>query len=379
MYIILLTGGGSGGHIYPLIAVAEELKKQARTRQPAEGTELELQFIGDRKSSEIVAKEINIKFNGVLSPKWRRYSSIENFTDILKAPFGFLQALFCVWRLMPDLIFSKGGYDSFLPALAGRLLMVPVVIHESDLIPGKSNLWVGKWAKKVFVAFEGARSFFRQDKVELVGNPIRSGIDQLSDKNTAAAAFSLDPARPIVLITGASQGAKIINDTLLLSLVELTKKFQIIHQCGPQNYDDINGQILKIVKEGEGKYGKTITDNYRLYPLFDLREMALAYSAADVVVGRSGAGTIFEIAAVGKPAIIIPLKGSAGDHQLANAREFAKAGAVVVEEENLTPHILINEIGTAHENRVRISENIKKFARPNAAQIIASQLLGMLT
>src|SRR3989344_682101 len=373
MIKILLTGGGSGGHVYPLVAVAEELQKAAAQK----GLELDLKFLGADGLARDMAAVIGIKFQAITSHKWRRYVSADNFIDILKVPVCFLQAIFHVWAYMPDIIFSKGGYDSFFPALAARIFNIPVVIHESDAIPGKANLWVGKWAKKIFLAFEGAKKYFRQEKTELVGVPMRAGILNLTERSTAAAAFNLDSARPVVLITGATQGAQIINDALLLSLVELTKKFQIIHQCGSKNYDQVSGQILNIVKEGEGTYGKTITDSYRLYSVFDIKQMSLAYSAADVIVSRAGAG-VFEVAAVGRPCIVVPLKNSAGDHQLANAREFAKFGAIVIEEDNLTPHILINEIENAHEGRVAISEKIKQFAKPDAAQIIARELLDSL-
>lgn len=371
MLRILLTGGGSGGHIYPLVAVAEELQKQAVQT----GAVLDMQFIGDDGFAEDVVATIGIKFKKILSPKWRRYASADNLIDVFKAPLGFIQSLFYLWLYMPDLVFSKGGYDSFLPSLATRIFMIPVVIHESDVVPGKTNLWVGKWAKKIFVAFDGARAYFKNEKTELAGNPLRSGVLNLVGREQALSAFSLDSAKPTVLITGASQGANIINQTLLLSLAELAKKFQVIHQCGPKNYDQVNLQVLSIVEEGKNTYGKLIAENYRLYPVFDLQQMAWAYSAADIVVSRAGAGTIFEVAAVGKPSILIPLKGSAGDHQLANAREFAKFGAIVIEEDNLTPHILINEIENVYENRVALATKIKEFARPNAAQIIAEQLL----
>ena len=305
MLRILLTGGGSGGHVYPLIAVAEELQKQAVQKS----IELELRFVGADGLIRDAASSIGIKSQVIAAPKWRRYTSAENFTDILKAPLGLLQAAAYVWSYMPDLIFSKGGYDSFFPALVARIFKIPVIIHESDVMPGKANLWVGKWAKKIFVAFDSARSYFPQGRAELSGNPIRGGLLNLSERSVAAPAFSLDVGMPIVLITGGSRGAQVINEALLLSLVELTKKFQVIHQSGLENYNEVNAQILNIVKEGEGTYGKNIADNYRLYPGFNLEQMALAYSAADVVVSRSGAASIFEVSAVGKPVVMIPLKG----------------------------------------------------------------------
>jgi len=372
-YRILLTGGGSSGHVTPLVAVAEELQQQATQK----GVDLELRFIGDNE----VFKEISggsIKSVSILSPKWRRYSSIQNFIDILKFPVGFFQSLFYVWLYMPDVIFSKGGFDSFLPSLAGKIFMIPLTIHDSDAIPGKANLWLGRMANKVFISFESAGKYFKSGKTELVGNPVRKGLLNVADKSSALSSFSLDPAKPTVLITGASQGAQIINDVLLLSLVELTKKFQVIHQCGRNNYDEVNKQILSIVKEGETTYGPIISKNYRLYPVFDLQQMVLAYSAADVVVSRGGAAAISEIAILGKPAIIIPLAGSASNHQLANAKELTKFGAIMIEESNLTPHILVNEIGVAYQNRATISEKIKQFAKPEAAKVIAGQLLSMI-
>lgn len=371
MLKILLTGGGSGGHIYPLIAVAEELQRLAAQS----GIDLDLLFLGaDGQVNRDVLASIGVKFQAAISFKWRRYVSAENLIDILKAPIGLLQAFIYVWRYMPDMIFSKGGHDSFLPALVGRIFRIPVVIHESDVVPGKANLWVGKWAKKIFVAFEGAQSYFEKNNAKLVGNPIRAGLLNLIERSTAADAFGLDPGRPIILVTGASQGSQIINETILLSLVELTKKFQVIHQCGSKKYDKVNTQIINVIKESEER-GQTIAASYRLYPVFDLQQMTWAYSAADVIVCRAGAGSIFEAAAVGKPTIVVPLKGSASDHQLANAREFAKFGAIVIEEDNFTPHILINEVENAYENRAVLSQKIKDFAKPDAAQVIAQQVL----
>lgn len=371
-YRILLTGGGTGGHVYPLVAVAEELQKQARQN----GIDLELTLLGEGELLQKIADDISIPFKDIISPKWRRYASLQNLFDIFKTPVGFFQSLFYVWRFMPDVIFSKGGYGSFLPSFVGRLLMIPLVIHESDAIPGKANLWLGKFADKIFVAMDGAKKYFNENKTEWVGNPIRQGLLNVTDRAAAISAFGFNPAKPAILITGASQGAQKINEILLLSLVELTKKFQIIHQCGPKNYDEVNGQILLIVKEGESSYGQIIAANYRLYPLLDLQQMALAYSAADVAVSRAG-GAVFEIAALGKPAVLIPLKGSANNHQLANARDLAKFGATVIEEDNLTPHIFIQEIEDAYKNKDALSQKIKQFAKPDASSKIVAYLLGM--
>lgn len=372
MLRILLVGGGTGGHIYPLVAVAQELKNQAAQA----GTDLKLQFIGDNGLLRQLAQEQGTKFRAVLSSKWRRYFSFLNLLDALKFPLGFFQALFCVWLFMPDVIFAKGGYASFLPALAGKIFAIPIVIHESDSIPGRVNTFLGKMARKIFLSFEFSKQFFNGTKCETVGNPIRKDLFAGPDKKTALAAFGLNPDKPAVLIIGGSQGSKAINDVLALAVVELARKFQIIHQSGAKNFEEVSKQILDVIKEGKTLYGQDIERNYRVYPTLDLAQLALAYSASDVVVSRAGS-QIFEIAALGKPAIVIPLKGSAADHQLSNAREFAKFGATVIEEANLTPHILINEIEKAFENRTELSQKIKQFARPDAASLIARKLMEM--
>jgi UDP-N-acetylglucosamine--N-acetylmuramyl-(pentapeptide) pyrophosphoryl-undecaprenol N-acetylglucosamine transferase len=369
---VLLAGGGTGGHIYPLVAVAEEIKNIS----VASGAQVEMRFIGDGELLRQCAAEIGFKSTLILSPKWRRYFSVQNFIDILKFPIGFIQALFNVWAFMPDVIFAKGGYASFLPALAGRIFMIPVFVHESDTIPGQANMILGKMAKRVFLSFDSSKKYFNENKCVITGNPIRAGVMALTDRAAALQAFSLDPNKPTVLITGASQGAQKINEILLLSLVELTKKFQIIHQCGAKNFEDTSKRMAGIVEESGAVFGPQIQNNYRLYPALDMGQMALAYSASDIVVSRAGS-QIFEIASWGKPLIAVPLKNSASNHQLMNAREITKFGAILVEEDNLTPRILITEIEGAYQNKNDLSQRIKQFARPDAAATIAKELLGL--
>jgi UDP-N-acetylglucosamine--N-acetylmuramyl-(pentapeptide) pyrophosphoryl-undecaprenol N-acetylglucosamine transferase len=363
---IMLAGGGTGGHIYPLIAVAEEILKVDQT--------VELEFIGTGQILRDEAGKLGIPFKNVLSSKWRRYFSLKNIIDIIKFPIGFIQSLFLVWKYMPDAIFAKGGYASLLPALAGKILMIPIVVHETDSIPGKTNIFLSKLARKTFVGFASSIQYFSTKYIETVGNPMRLGILNGGDRNIAAGVFNLKPDRPTILITGAGQGAKVINDILVLSLSELVKEFQIIHQTGPKNFEEIKRQVEQIEKEGGSGYGSIITENYRVYPIFDLQQMASAYSLCDVIISRSGS-QVFETAAVAKPTVLIPLKNSGNNHQLANALEMAKFGAIVIEEDNLTPHLFINEIKMAYNNRTEISQKIRGFARTDAAQVIAGQIL----
>lgn len=374
----MLAGGGTGGHIYPLVAVADEIRRQPR--QNLEGAEVEIQFIGDSaksKEGDIFndeAKRLGIKFRRIMSPKWRRYFSFENLLDIFKFPIGLAQSLFYVWLFMPDVMFAKGGYASFLPALAARIFMIPLAIHESDAVPGKTTLFLSRLSQKVFLSLEAAKKYFKPNITEVVGNPIRSLVLNQLNQAESRKAFSLDPTKPTLLIIGASQGSKIINNTIILGVVELVKKFQVIHQTGPNNFKEISQQLEKVILEGKDNYGQELQKNYRIFPILNANQMSLAYSAADVVVSRAGS-SIFEIAAAGKPAILIPLKISASNHQLANARELAKFGAEVIEEDNLTPHILLNEIEKTYEKRAELSEKIKGFSHPDAAEIIAKYLI----
>lgn len=369
----MLAGGGTGGHVFPLVAIAEQIQNLFSP----EGDKAEIEFIGESQLMKSEAVNLGIKFRSILAPKWRRYFSFRNFIDILKCPLGFLQAIFYVWFFMPDLVFIKGGYGSFLPAVVAKLFFIPIVVHESDAIPGRTNRFFGRWAKKVYIGFDAASQYFKPSLTEVVGNPIRSVILNITDVSIARSAFSLKPSKPTVLITGASQGAKKINENLMLALVELIRKFQIIHQTGQDKFTEINDQLVEIIKEGAKSYGQEVSENYRIYPMLDASKMALAYSACDVVVSRAGSA-VFEIAAVGKPVVLIPLKHAASNHQLANAQQLEKFGAIVVQEDNLSPHLLIREIDLAFENRIALGQKMSQFAKPDAARNIATGLLALV-
>lgn len=369
---ILLVGGGSGGHVYPVIAVANALKEQAS----ASGAGLELMLLGDDKFMRQAAKESEIEFRSIMSGKLRRYFSFLTILDMLKFPVGLIQSLWHIFWFMPDVVFAKGGYVSVLPALVVKLYLIPLYIHESDSVPGLANKFLGRLANKIFISFQISMAHFDPAKTVLVGNPVRKEL-LLGDRNEAAKLFNLNPDKKTIFVYGGSQGAQKINNIILEVLVMVVNKdFQIIHQCGSDQYEAVKSSVDKLVKEGEGEYGDLITQNYRSYPFLDLNQAQMAYALADVVVSRAGASNIFEIAAVGKPAIIIPITDSSGNHQLNNAMAFSKVGAVLLEEENLTPHILISQIEylLRPENYETVSQKIKSFAMLDAAQKIAEML-----
>ena len=373
---ILLVGGGSGGHVYPVIAVANALKEKAASG----GAELELLVIGDDKFMRSAAQENGIKFRPVYSGKMRRYFSFLTLLDLFKFPIGLVQSLWHIYWFMPDLVFAKGGYVSILPALVAKLYFIPLYIHESDSVPGLANKFLGRLADKIFISFQISAAYFDQKKTVLFGNPVRRELLG-GNKDEAAKLFNLSTGKKTIFVYGGSQGAQKINNAILESLVmAVGKDLQIIHQCGDTQYQDVKKSIEKLIKEGEGQYGELIARTHRLYSFLNLEQARSAYALADVIISRAGASNIFEIASVGKPAIIIPIVDSSGDHQLNNAIAFSKSGAVLIEEDNLTPHIILSQIEylLRPDNYGTISEKIKSFAVSDAADKIASTLLALL-
>ncbi len=375
-YRILLVGGGTGGHVYPLIAVAKAL--QARATQ--QGKQLELKMMGDGPIFERAAKENNIAYTTILAPKLRRYTSAGNIFDFFKIPVALAQSLWKLLWFMPDAVFAKGGYTCAFPTLVARLYFIPVYLHESDSIPGLANRMLSKRSKLVFTSFASADEYFAQMKrpTQLVGNPFRSSLCCV-DHVAALGALKLDPARKTVLIIGGSQGAQQLNDLVLNSLVEMVNKgYQIIHQTGDKNFDTVKKAIEQYMTEGKDSYAPLIATQYRVYPFLDEAQLATVYGAADVAITRASAGVLTELSYAGKPMIVIPLPGSANDHQIANAAELGRYGAVVMDGSNVSGHVVLSQLDRMLEpaTYADLSTRIKAFAKPDAADRIAQAMLG---
>src|SRR3989344_1097257 len=371
-YRILLLGGGSGGHVFPLIAVANALREKSQQA----GVPLELMVLGEGKFMKKATAEAGLNFKPILAGKLRRYLSPLTILDVFKIPIGFFQSLWYIFWFMPNIVFAKGGYASLPGALVAKLYFVPLFVHESDSVPGLANRMLGKIAKTVFISFDSSQKYFKPGRAVLTGNPVRKDL-MTGDRQSAISKFGLNSNLKTILVAGGSQGSQRINRIILDSLVLLVKDFQIIHQCGESQLQTVKDELEKIIKEGEGEYADAVSTNYKLFPFFDANDMALAYAAADIIISRAGASNIFEISMLGKPAIIIPITNSSSGHQLENAIEFSRFGAAIVEEENLTPHIIINQIQSLLEPEKlnSLSEKLKTFATPDAADKIASALL----
>lgn len=366
---ILFTGGGTGGHITPIVAVARELKTIAEKEQILD---LQLFYAGpeDDFAKKLLGEE-DIIFIPVSSGKLRNYFSFQNFTDIFKIFFGTLQAVWNLFLVMPDVIFSKGGYGALPAVLAAVLFRIPLIIHDSDAIPGKVSKFSGRFAKRVGIAFSSAAEFFPKEKTALVGIPVRKRILG-GNKKDARDDLEVFSELPVVSFMGGSQGAMKINESALGILRELTDEFEIIHQTGAKNYEDIKAEASVILESAH-------KDRYHPFGFLEEGKLRDFFASSDLIVSRASATAIFEIAALGKPAVLIPLRNSAQDHQRKNAYEYASGGAaVVIEEANLSPHLLLAEIKKAMsspEKLKKMSEAAQRFARIDSAEIIAREIL----
>jgi UDP-N-acetylglucosamine--N-acetylmuramyl-(pentapeptide) pyrophosphoryl-undecaprenol N-acetylglucosamine transferase len=368
---LLFTGGGTGGHFYPIIAIVEEIKKIANEEKLVEPT---LYYMSDSPYDRNVLIDNNLIFKQIPAGKLRRYFSIENFTDIFKTIFGIIKAFFVIFKIMPDVIFGKGGYGSFPALFVAKIFGIPVVIHESDSVPGKVNTWAGKFAKRIAISYPEAVSYFPEKRTALIGNPVRKGIMK-TEREGARQFLNFEKEIPVVLILGGSQGSQIINQTILDILPKLVEKFQIIHQAGEFNLEEVKKLSESLLKNNQFK------NRYRPFDYLNDEAIRMSAGSADIVVSRAGASAISEIASWGLPSVIIPISDSNGDHQRKNAFDYAKSGsAVVIEEKNLTGSVLFFQLEKLLENKEKLSqmsESAKSFAKPDSAYKIAKEILNI--
>lgn len=368
---IVLTGGGTGGHFYPLIAVAEELMAIAEKRNLLTP---ELYYIADTPYDEKILFEKNIQFRRSPAGKVRVYFSIRNFFDSIKTVAGIIKSTFLLFKIYPDVVFSKGGYVSFPIIIAARILRIPIFIHDSDAVPGRVNLYSAKYAVRIGISYPEAIDYFKEykDKIAFVGNPIRRDIlKPISEGGNEY--LGLDSSIPTIFIIGGSQGSLALNDVILEALPDLVTKYQIIHQTGEALFAQTAGAAKVILENNE--YAA------RYKPFAYLGELALRMVAgiAVVVVSRAGSGTIYEIASWEIPAILVPIPEDISRDQRKNAYAYAKTGAAeVIEQGNLTPHVLLAELARLVEDtklQASMRTSAKQFQKPDAANKIANELI----
>jgi len=362
---ILLTGGGTGGHFFPLIAIAEKLIELSEKEKIID---LKLYYMSDSPYDKRVLFENKITFVQIPAGKMRTYFSVRNFFDIFKTATGLFFGLLNMFFIYPDVVISKGGYAAFPAVFAARLLRIPVIIHESDSYPGRLNVWTAKFAEKIAVSWPEAVEYLPKEKTALTGQPIRKGILH-GDPNGAHEFFKLSKDLPTILVIGGSQGAEMINNIIVDALPELLNRYQIIHQAGERNIEEVKSRAKLLLGENNPN-----SSRYVPMAFLSVLDTRMAAGCANLIISRAGS-YIFEIASWGIPSIIIPITNSNGDHQRKNAFNYARNGACeVVEESNLTLHLIVAEIDkllSAPEKLEKMKENALAFANHDAAEKIA--------
>jgi len=342
---IVLTGGGTAGHVTPNIALLPALQELS----------YEIEYIGSYHGIEKeLIEALGIPYHGISSGKLRRYLDIKNLSDPFKVIKGFGQAFRLLGKIKPDIVFSKGGFVSVPVVLAAKMRRIPVIIHESDITPGLANKIAIPAAKKVCCNFPETLKYLPSEKAVLTGSPIRQEL--LSGKADSARSYChFDNGKPVLLIIGGSTGSKVINDAVRALLPTLLKEYQIIHLCGKGNLDD-----SFMNEKGYAQFE---------YISQQLKDM---FALADIVISRAGANAICELLALHKPNILIPLSAAAsrGD-QILNAKSFEKQGfSYVLMEENLTDSTLLEAINHVAAQKDNYIKAMKKSGQMDSIQTI---------
>ena len=377
---LLITGGGTGGHVSPALATIQAVQARA---VGADWTP-QFQYVGSRHGVEQrLVEAAGIPFVGVQSGKLRRASSVrgllttKNFADALRVPLGIAQAMGEVRKFKPDAVLATGGYVSVPTVVAAGLLGRPVLIHEQTVQIGLANKIAARFASRIALTFEDAAQELPESlrrKTFVTGNPVRPVIFG-GDKARAVGRFGFDPSEnhlPTIYVTGGALGAKSINAAVEAVLLELLERCRVVHQCGRAD-----GEPLAAVRNA---LPPNLQRRYWVIP-FVGDEIADIFALCDLIVGRSGAGTVTEAAAVGKPALLIPLVPTGGDEQTRNAKRSAEAGAaVLLPSRDLTGSRLLSEITALLSDPARLiamGQAALTLATPNAAFDLADALLAL--
>lgn len=344
---ILLTGGGTAGHVTPNIALLPALRD----------LNFEIKYMGSYDGIEKkLIEEQGIDYVGISSGKFRRYMSAKNFTDPFRVIKGYGEAKKFIKSYKPDIVFSKGGFVSVPVVLAAKKYKVPIIIHESDMTPGLANKISIPYATKVCHNFPETKNYLPEGKSVLTGSPIRAELmTGSSEKGRRMCEFSNN--KPVIMVVGGSLGAVAVNEAVRSCLDELLKKYQIVHLCGKGKVDESLNNI----------------DGYKQYEYIK-EELKDIFAMSDIVISRAGANAICEIQALKKPSILIPLsaKASRGD-QILNAKSFKNQGfSEVIEEEQLTKELLLETVDRVYNNRNEYVRAIEKSPCANAIDIIIS-------
>jgi len=344
---VLVTGGGSGGQVIPAIPVMEALRAQGH----------QVSYVGTTSGyEERLLNGVDMQYHGISSGKLRRYLSFENLKDVFKVLLGIVQAFFLLGRLRPDVVFSKGGFVAFPVVLAGWLRRVPVISHESDFSPGLANRLSRPFVRTLCTSFAETRIPGFSGREVHTGSPLRPEF-LTGDAVRGRARFDLPADRPVLVVIGGSLGARKLNEVVRLAVVPLTKRYEVVHICGPGNAEDLQQpgyHPLEYISEG----------------LADL------LMAADIVISRAGANSLFELLTLRKLCLLVPLSAAAsrGD-QIENARYAESRGfSLVIEEPALRPETLIEGLVSLERQADSYRERLATFERKDAVAALLDEI-----
>lgn len=358
---IIIAGGGTGGHIFPAIAIANALKKN----NPA----IDILFVGAKGKMEMEkVPQAGYKIEGLDIAGFNRSSLLKNVSLPFKLVKSFFQVRRIIADFMPDAVVGVGGYSSFPVLRYAQSRGIPTFIHESNSFAGKSNMMLGKKATRVFVASDGMEKFFPADKILITGNPVRSTIvSNTVSREQGIQFFGLDPAKKTVLATGGSLGAKGINEALDTKIDLFVKNnIQLIWQTG---------------KPYAEKAAERAVENKNIWVNSFITQMEYAYAAADVVISRSGAMAIAELCVVKKPAVLVPFPFAAEDHQTVNAQHLVNKQAALMIKDSEANEKLVNAavaLAKDDQQQATLKDNISKLAVTNADEVIAGEILKVI-
>ena len=332
---IVMTGGGTAGHVTPNIALMPALQEAG----------YEIEYIGSYNGMEKgLIEACNIPYHGIASGKLRRYFDIKNLSDPFRVLKGYAQAKSLMRKLKPDVVFSKGGFVSVPVVLAAKHCHIPAIIHESDITPGLANKIAIRGEKKVCCNFPETLQYLPADKAVLTGSPIRKELFAGNKDEATVFCHFPDQSKPVILIIGGSSGSKVINETVRKVLPELLENYYVIHLCGKGNLDD---SLKGLIGYAQFEYIS--------------KELTNLFALCDLAISRAGANAICELLALHKPNILIPLSAAAsrGD-QILNAKSFKKQGfSYVIEEESLSGEALLSAVDEVYTNRGKYVEAMK--------------------
>lgn len=367
---ILLVGGGTGGHFYPLIATAEAI----RAREIELETEIKLFYMGPDIFDEPLLGKLSIGYVKCPAGKVRRYASIQNFFDAFKTIRGFFVALRKLFFIYPDVIFSKGSYTSVPVVLAAKILGIPVVIHESDVVPGRANKLAKGIARYIGITYPETAEYFDKTKTALIGMPIRKSF--YAEPNPAVFRdLKMEPGTPYILFTTGSLGAERINTFVLQVLDELLPHYHIIHQAGKLHAEGVKLAADQLIQNPD------LRARYHVFGNVPGPDFHALQSFANLIISRAGSTTISEIAFHQKPAILIPIPEAISHDQRKNAFAYARTGgASVMEEHNLTENLLVAEIERImqdSEMQAKMRRGAESFFIHHAAFALADTLISI--